>query len=59
MTANGAAAETRQEMEALLGGDIPLEELNRYLYSYVNGLPNSSEGKLQIANSIWFRDEEK
>ena len=58
MTANGAAAETRQEMEALLGGDIPLEELNRYLYSYVNGLPNSSEGKLQIANSIWFRDEE-
>ncbi|MBS6475813.1 MAG: serpin family protein [Clostridiales bacterium] len=58
MTANGAAAETRREMEALLGGGVPLEELNRYLYSYVNGLPNDSEYKLQIANSIWFRDEE-
>lgn len=58
MTANGAAAETREEMEKLLGGGMPLEELNKYLYSYVNGLPSDSKYKLHIANSIWFRDEE-
>ena len=32
MTANGASGETLEEMQALLGGDIPLDELNAYLY---------------------------
>ena len=58
MTANGADNETRAEMEALLGGDIPLEELNEYIYTYVNSLPSSEKAKLEIANSIWFRDSE-
>ncbi len=58
MTANGADGETRAEMEALLGGDIKLEELNEYIYTYVNSLPSSKKAKLEIANSIWFRDSE-
>ena len=58
MTANGAAGETRNEMEALLGGEITLEDLNEYLYSYVSNLPSSDKYKLQISNSIWFRDDE-
>lgn len=58
MTANGAEGETKAEMEALLGGQIPLEELNNYLYSYVGALPSTSKCKLEIANSIWFRGEE-
>lgn len=58
MTANGAEGETKAEMEALLGGDIALEDLNEYLYSYVNSLPSEEKYKLQIANSIWFRDDE-
>lgn len=58
MTANGAAGKTRQEMETLLGGDIPLEILNEYLYTYVNSLPSGENSKLHIANSIWYRDEE-
>ena len=58
MTANGAVGETRDEMEALLGGEIALEDLNEYLYSYVNSLPSEQKYKLQIANSIWFRDDE-
>lgn len=58
MTANGAEGETREEMEALLGGEISLEDLNEYLYSYVNNLPSEEKYKLQIANSIWFRDDE-
>ena len=57
MTANGANNETLSQMEKLLGGGITLTELNEYLYSYVNGLPNESKSKLSIANSIWFRDD--
>ena len=58
MTANGADGETKAEMEALLGGKISLEELNEYLYTYVKNLPSDDKFKLQIANSIWFRDDE-
>lgn len=56
MTANGAKGETREQMERLLGGEIPLEALNSYLYSYTNGLPSEPKSRLSIANSIWFRD---
>lgn len=58
MTANGAANETLSQMEEVLGKDIPLEELNEYLYYYVNNLPSEEKSKLNIANSIWFRDDE-
>ncbi len=58
MTANGAAGETRAEMEVLLGGGISLEELNEYLYTYVSGLPTGEKCKLRLANSIWFREDE-
>ena len=57
MTANGADNETLSQMEKLLGGEIPLTELNEYLYSYVKSLPNEEKSKLNIANSIWFRDD--
>ena len=53
MTANGAAGDTRSEMEEVLG--LPIEELNAYLYSYVNALPSTKKSKLEIANSIWMR----
>ena len=56
MTANGAKGETLAQMEALLGGDIPMETLNEYLYSYINALPSEKTTKLNSANSIWFRD---
>jgi len=57
MTTNGAVGETLVEMEMLLGGGIPIETLNEYLYSYTNGLPSHENAKLSIANSIWFRDD--
>lgn len=57
MTANGAEGETLSQMEKLLGGDIPLDQLNEYLYTYANSLPSIDKSKLNIANSIWFRDE--
>ncbi len=58
MTANGAAGQTRQEMEALLGGDLSLELLNEYLYTYRTSLSHEENAKLQMANSIWYRDDE-
>jgi serpin B len=59
MTANGADGETLTQMEQKLGGDIKLDTLNEYLYSYVQGLPSEERSTLHIANSIWFRDEER
>lgn len=56
MTANGAKGETLAQTESLLGGDIPMETLNEYLYSYIKTLPSEKTAKLNIANSIWFRD---
>jgi len=56
MAANGASGETRSQMEALLGGGAPLSELNEYLYSYAKNLPSEAKSKLDIANSIWFKD---
>lgn len=58
MTANGARGDTREEMESLLAGELSLDELNKYLYSYVNGLPSDEAYKMRLANSIWFRNEE-
>lgn len=58
MTANGADTETLAQMEKVLGKDIPLADLNQYLYSFIRGLPSSEKAKLSIANSIWFREEE-
>lgn len=57
MTAGGADDETLAQMEALLGRGIPLGELNRYLYSYTQSIPGGEVSKLNIANSIWFRDD--
>jgi serpin B len=56
MTANGADQNTLSQMEKVLGGDIPLSDLNRYLYSYVKSLPSENKFKLNLANSIWFKN---
>lgn len=56
MTANGADGDTLAQMEAVLG-NIPIDELNEYLYTYAGSLPSTDKAKLSIANSIWFRDE--
>lgn len=56
MTANGADGDTLTQMEETLGMNV--SELNSYLYDYLNSLPKSEKYKLDIANSIWFRDAE-
>ena len=57
MTMNGAGGDTLAEMESVLG--MSKEELNLYLYTYVRSLPKGEKYKLNIANSIWFTDDER
>lgn len=57
MLTNGAAGETRAELERLLGGDLGIEALNEYLHSYVASLPSGDKSKLSIASSLWLRDD--
>lgn len=57
MTANGAKGETLSQMEAVLG--MPIEDLNLYLYTYMQKLPQAEKYKLSLANSIWFTDDDR
>lgn len=57
MTANGAEDETLQQMEDVLG--MTTEEMNLYIYSYMQDLPQDEKYKLSLANSIWFTDHER
>lgn len=57
MTANGADGETLAEMERTLGG-LSIDELNEYLYTYMNALVSNENAKVNIANSIWYRADE-
>ncbi len=56
MTANGAEEGTLEEMEMVLG--MSKEALNLYLHSYMENLPRGEAYKLNLANSIWFKDNE-
>ena len=57
MTANGAKEETLAQMEDVLG--MGIEELNHYLYSYIQTLPTNEKYKLNLANSIWFTSDNR
>ena len=55
MTANGADGETRKQMETLFGTDT--ETLNAYLQSYLAGLDEDKFCQVNLANSIWLRNQ--
>ncbi len=57
MTANGAKGNTLAQMEAVLG--MPVDELNRYLHAYLEALPDEDDYDLEIANSLWIKDDGK
>lgn len=56
MVGNGAMGETLAEFESVFGMDI--DSLNKNLYKYTKSLYSSSNCKLNLTNSIWFRDRE-
>lgn len=57
MTANGADGKTLSQMEEVLG--MTADELNMYVHSYMENLPEADKYKLKLANSIWFTDNER
>ena len=56
MTANGAKGETLAQMENVFGLSVP--ELNDYLHSYLASLHTGEKYKVNVADSIWFKDDE-
>lgn len=56
MTANGAVGDTKEEMSDVLVDGMDINELNEYLYTYINNLPSEDKSKLKLANSIWVND---
>jgi serpin B len=57
MTANGAKERTLSQMESVFG--MTTDELNKYFYNYLNALPQGEKYKLNLANSIWFTEDER
>ena len=57
MTTNGADGQTLGQMETVLG--MSTDELNPYLYGYINSLPQGDKYKLNVANSIWFTEDKQ
>ena len=53
---NGANGNTRVQIETLFG--MQTEELNRSLYAYTTNLYTGKNCEMNIANSIWFRENE-
>lgn len=53
MTANGAAGETREQMEQTL--NMTVQDMNAYLFRFTDPVHE----ELKLANSIWFRDTEQ
>lgn len=55
MTAGGAAGETLRQMEEVLG--LPAEELAAALAAWTAGLPEGEGCRVDLANSLWLRDD--
>ncbi len=53
---NGAGEETREQMSRVLG--MAPEDLNPALLGYALELPSDENTKLELANSVWFRNSE-
>lgn len=56
MVANGAKGQTLEQIEQAIG--MPISDLNLYLYGYMKNLPQGEKYKLNLANSIWLKEDE-
>jgi len=56
LVANGTAGTTREQIENTLG--LSVEELNRGLYAFGQGLYSAKDCKVTTANSAWYIDNE-
>jgi len=56
MVANGASGPTLTQMEQVLGGGMPISDLNAALPGFVHGLPNTDGAKFHVANALWYNE---
>ncbi len=56
MTANGARENTLAQMEEVFG--LSREKINKLLELYKRNLPDEDKLKVNMANSIWFKEDE-
>ncbi|MBR5949556.1 MAG: serpin family protein [Clostridia bacterium] len=56
MTENGARGDTLIEMEDTLSSGMETADLNAYLSAYIDSLTGDKNAKVEIANSVWFRE---
>ncbi|MCL2134732.1 MAG: serpin family protein [Candidatus Bathyarchaeota archaeon] len=55
MVANGADGDTLSQIESVFG--VSIVELNGYLQVYLKSLSSDDKASLDIANSVWIRDD--
>ena len=55
MTANGADGKTLEEFENILGKGADIRDLNVFYKQLAERITNPKEGKMTVANSIWYR----
>lgn len=59
MVENGAEGKTLKEFESVLGKyNLKADDINKYCRYYSNNLVDVKSGKLNIANSIWYRQDD-
>lgn len=59
MTENGADGKTLKEFESVLGKyNLTADDINKYCKSFSSYLTDVKTGKLNIANSIWYRQDD-
>ena len=55
MIANGTSGDTLDQIESVLHMDM--DELNKALYAYTSSLSSDDDCSVNLANSIWFRED--
>ena len=55
MSANGAGGQTLAQLTNALGG-LRTADLNGYLHTLTENLPNSEQSRLRVANSVWVNN---
>ena len=56
MVVNGAKGQTAEEIRAVLGGKLTVEEMNQELFNYYESLKSTEDARFKSANAVWFTD---
>ena len=59
MTANGARDDTLEQMLSVLGENQDMDDLNKNLNAWMKRLTEMEETRLDVVNSVWFREDEQ